>query len=101
MKSRITLITLGVSDLDKSLIFYRDGMGLPTQGIVGTEFEDGAIVFFKMSGGLTLALWPKKSMAKEAKIKVGEPSPVEFCLAHNVSSREEVDLVIEQAEKAG
>ena len=101
MKSRITLITLGVSDLDKSLIFYRDGMGLPTQGIVGTEFEDGAIVFFKMNGGLTLALWPKKSMAKEAKIKVGEPSPVEFCLAHNVSSREEVDSVIEQAEKAG
>jgi catechol 2,3-dioxygenase-like lactoylglutathione lyase family enzyme len=45
MKPLIKIVTLGVSDLEKSLAFYRDGMGLPTQGIIGTEFEDGAAVF--------------------------------------------------------
>src|SRR5213592_1764249 len=66
MKPRIKVITLGVSDLEKSLAFYRDGMGLPTQGIIGTEFEDGAVVFFEMNDDLILALWPKKSLAKDA-----------------------------------
>jgi hypothetical protein len=46
MKPRITVITIGVDDLERSLRFYRDGLGLQTQGIVGTEFEHGAVVFF-------------------------------------------------------
>ncbi len=52
MKPRITVITIGVDDLEKSLRFYRDGLGLQTQGIVGTEFEYGAVAFFDLQGGL-------------------------------------------------
>jgi len=44
MKPRITLITIGVNDLDASLRFYRDGLGFPTEGIVGKAFEFGAVV---------------------------------------------------------
>src|SRR5881409_2379575 len=65
MRPRIKVITLGVSDLEKSLAFYRDGMGLATEGIIGTEFEDGAVVFFEMNDDLILALWPKQSLAKD------------------------------------
>jgi uncharacterized protein len=56
MKPRITLLTLGVDDLEKSLAFYRDGLGLPTEGIVGKEFEHGAVAFFDLQNGLKLAL---------------------------------------------
>ncbi len=52
MKPRIKVKTLGVDDLEKSLAFYRDGLGLSTQGIIGTEFEDGAVVFFDMNEDL-------------------------------------------------
>ena len=101
MKPRISLITLAVADLEKSLAFYRDGLGLPTKGIIGTEFEGGAVVFFNMKGGLILALWPRKELAKDANIAVTPSSPSEFSIAHNVKSKEEVDAVIEQAKKAG
>ncbi len=59
MKARITLITLGVDDLEKSLAFYRDGLGLATPGIIGQEFEHGAVVFIELQSGLKLALWPR------------------------------------------
>ncbi len=101
MKPRITAITLGVSDLDRSLAFYRDGLGLPTEGITGTEFEDGAVVFFELEGGLMLALYPRSSLAKDAKVLVSPPSPSEFSITHNVGSREQVDAIIAQAERAG
>ncbi len=52
MEQRIKVITLGVDDLEKSLAFYRDGLSLSTQGIIGTEFEDGAVVFFDMNEDL-------------------------------------------------
>ena len=95
------MITLGVSDLNKSLIFYRDGLGLPTEGIVGTEFEDGAVAFFKMNDDLILALYPKTALAKDAKISVGPASPAEFSIGHNVASKQEVDGIMKQAEEAG
>jgi predicted lactoylglutathione lyase len=101
MKPRITIITLGVDDLDKSLTFYRDGLGLPTQGIIGKEFEYGAVVFFDLQNGVKLALWPRKSIAHDTHIPVQSPSSTEFTLAHNVSSKEEVDMVMEQAKEAG
>src|SRR2546428_9217780 len=101
MRPRIKVITLGVSDLEKSLAFYRDGMGLATEGIIGTEFEDGAVVFFEMNDDLILALWPKKSLAKDAKVAVSPPSPTEFSIGHNVKSKQEVDAVMKQAAKAG
>jgi uncharacterized protein len=101
MRPRIKVITLGVSDLDKSLIFYRDGLGLPTQGIIGTEFEDGAVVFFNMNDDLILALYPKAALAKDAKVSVSPPNPAEFSIGHIVKSKQAVDAVMKQAEKAG
>jgi catechol 2,3-dioxygenase-like lactoylglutathione lyase family enzyme len=101
MKPRITLITLGVDDLERSLAFYRDGLGLQTDGIVGTEFEYGAVVFIDLESGLKLALYPRTSLARDAGLPVGPPSATELSLAHNVVSKEEVDAVMEQARRAG
>ena len=101
MKPRITLITLGVDDLERALRFYRDGLGLKTQGIVGTEFEHGAVAFFDLQSGLKLALWPRKSIAHDVALPVGAANPTEFTLGHNVSSKAEVDAVMEQARRAG
>jgi len=101
MKPRIKIITLGVNDLDRSLAFYRDGLGLPTQGIVGTEFEDGAVAFFNLNDDLILALYPRASLAKDAGIPVGAQSPAEISLGHIVASKEEVDAIMRQAEQAG
>ncbi len=101
MKPRITLITLGVDDLEKSMRFYRDGLGLETDGIVGEEFENGAVAFFDLEKGLKLALWPRKSLAADSGLSVTARSPTDFTLAHNVSSKSEVDSVLMQAKKAG
>jgi catechol 2,3-dioxygenase-like lactoylglutathione lyase family enzyme len=101
MRPRIKVITLAVSDLEEALAFYRDGMGLPTQGIIGTEFEDGAVVFFSMNDDLILALYPKAALAKDAKVSATPPSPAEFTIGHIVRSKQEVDAVMEQAEHAG
>ena len=101
MKPRITVITLGVDDLERSLRFYRDGLGLATAGIVGTEFENGAVAFFELQAGLMLAVWPRASIAHDTGIPAGLPSPTELTLGHNVASREEVDAVMEQARRAG
>jgi catechol 2,3-dioxygenase-like lactoylglutathione lyase family enzyme len=101
MKPRIQVITLAVSDLEQSLVFYRDGLGLPTQGIVGTEFEDGAVAFFNLDDDLILALYPRAALAKDARVAVSPPSPAEFSLGHFVKSKQEVDAVMRQAESAG
>jgi catechol 2,3-dioxygenase-like lactoylglutathione lyase family enzyme len=101
MKPRITLITLGVDDLEKSLAFYRDGLGLPTEGIVGKEFEHGAVAFFDLQSGLKLAIWPRRDMAHDAGIPEGPRSATEFAIGHNVSSKQEVDVVMEQVRTAG
>ncbi|OGS98335.1 MAG: glyoxalase [Gallionellales bacterium RIFCSPLOWO2_02_60_31] len=92
---------MGVDDLEKSLAFYRDGLGLPTQGITGAEFEHGAVAFFDMQAGLKLAIWPRANIAYDAGIPLGAPSTTELTLGHNVASRAEVDNVMEQARKAG
>jgi catechol 2,3-dioxygenase-like lactoylglutathione lyase family enzyme len=101
LKTRIKVITLGVSDLNKALTFYRDGLGLPTKGIVGTEFEDGAVVFFDMNDDLILALYPRPALAKDAHVPPGPPSASEFSIGHFVASKQEVDALMRQAEKAG
>ncbi len=101
MKPRIKVITLGVSDLKKSLAFYRDGLGLPTDGITGTEFDEGAVAFFNLNDDLILALYPRPALAKDAKLPVSPPSPTEFSIGHNVASRQEVDAVMRQAQEAG
>jgi catechol 2,3-dioxygenase-like lactoylglutathione lyase family enzyme len=101
MKPRITLITVGVDDLDRAVRFYRDGLGWPTQGIVGAEFENGAVAFFDLAHGLRMALWPRTSLSKDSGVPVGPRSATEIALAHNVASREEADAVMAQAQKAG
>jgi catechol 2,3-dioxygenase-like lactoylglutathione lyase family enzyme len=101
MKPRITVLTLGVSDLEQSLAFYRDGLGLPTQGIVGQEFEYGAVAFFELRNGLLLALWPRTSIARDSRLPLQPPSATEFTIGHNVGSKEEVDAMMDQARRAG
>ena len=101
MKPRISLVTLAVDDLERAVSFYRDGLGLHTPGIVGTEFEHGAVAFFDLAGGLKLALWPRASLAHDIAQPVGPRSATEFTLANNVRTREEVDDVMAQAQRAG
>jgi len=101
VKPRITLLTLGVDDLERAVRFYRDGLGWKTEGIIGTEFEHGAVAFFELHGALKLALWPRKSLAHDAGIAAGPRSATEFSIAHNVSSRVEVDAVMAEVERAG
>lgn len=101
MKPHVTVITLGVDDLDRAVRFYRDGLGLQTKGIVGTEFEYGSVAFFALEAGLQLALWPRQSLAHDAGLPPGQPGATECSLGHNVASRDEVDAVMEQARQAG
>jgi catechol 2,3-dioxygenase-like lactoylglutathione lyase family enzyme len=101
VKPRVSLVTIGVDDLERALRFYRDGLGLKTSGIVGTQFEYGAVVFLDLEHGLKLALWPRASIAHDTGLSRGAQSPTEFTLGHNVASRAEVDAVMAQAEKAG
>lgn len=101
MRPRISLVTLAVDDLQRALAFYRDGLGLATAGIMGTEFEIGAVAFFELEGGLTLALWPRASLAADTGLPPAAPGPTGVALAHNVGSRDEVDAVMAQAHHAG
>jgi len=101
MKPRITVITLGVDDLERALRFYRDGLGLSTKGIIGQEFDHGAVAFFDLQSGVKLALWPRESISQETGLPPSGPSATEFMFAHNVASRAEVDAVMAQAENAG
>jgi uncharacterized protein len=101
MKPRISIITIGVDDLERALRFYRDGLGFPTRGIVGTEYEHGAVAFFELQNGLKLAIWSRTDMAHEAKVSLGPRSATEFSLGHLVQSKAEVDALIEQARRAG
>jgi catechol 2,3-dioxygenase-like lactoylglutathione lyase family enzyme len=101
MQPRITLITLGVDDLERAVRFYRDGLGLKTDGIVGTEFAYGAVAFFDLQAGLKLALWPRTSIAHDTGLPLASPSPTAFTLGHNVASKGDVDAVMAQATRAG
>lgn len=100
MKPRITVITIGVNDLERSVKFYRDGLGLPTQGIVGKEFEYGAVAFFDLQNGVKLAVWPRKNIARDSGVPLQPPSATELTIGHNVNSKSEVDETMEQARKA-
>ncbi len=101
MKNKISVITLGVSDLERATAFYQAGLGFSTQGIIGTEFENGAVAFFDMQNGLKLALWPKSSIAADTGVPIQGNAVHEFTLGYNVSSREEVDRAMLEAKSAG
>jgi uncharacterized protein len=94
-------MTIGVDDLERSLRFYRDGLGLKTEGVIGKEFEYGAVAFFDLQAGVKLAIWPRRSISLDTGLPPGIPSPTEFTLGHNVSSRADVDAVMGQARQAG
>jgi catechol 2,3-dioxygenase-like lactoylglutathione lyase family enzyme len=101
VKPSISVITIGVDDLEKSLAFYRDGLGLPTEGTVGREFEHGAVAFFNLSSGLKLAIWAQDDIAHDTGLPKTAISPTSFTIGHNVARREEVDDVMAEAAKAG
>src|SRR5215210_4582072 len=107
MEPRISVLTLGVADLERSLAFYRDGLGFPAEGIIGTEFEGddttpaGDVVMFQLAGGLILALYPRTELAKDAGVELWSARGGEYSIGHLVGSRDEVDQVIARAEAAG
>jgi uncharacterized protein len=101
MKARITVVTLGVDDLDRAVAFYRDGLGLQTPGVIGREIEHGAVAFFDLQDGLKLAVWPRASIAHDAGVAVTPRSVTEITIGHNVKTRGEVDTVLAQARQAG
>ncbi|HEY8608473.1 MAG TPA: VOC family protein [Noviherbaspirillum sp.] len=101
MQPRISVLTLGVDNLDRAVAFYRDGLGLATAGIVGAEYENGAVAFFDLHGGIKLALWPRKSMAADTGLPLQDGCRSGLTIGHNVRSRDEVRAVMEQARKAG
>lgn len=101
MKPRISVLTLGVGDLERSLAFYRDGLGLPTDGIVGREFEHGAVAFFDLAGGLKLALWAQDDLAHDTGLPRSPVDSTATSIGHNVASRAEVEAVMGEAARAG
>ncbi|WP_338280951.1 VOC family protein [Sinorhizobium sp. KGO-5] len=101
MKARISVLTLGVADLERSLAFYRDGLKLPTEGIVGREFEHGAVAFFDLANGMKLAIWAQDDLAHDSGLPKAPASATSFSIGHNVSRRSEVDEIMEEAAGAG
>ena len=101
MKPRISVLTHGVDDLERAVAFYRDGLGLATEGIVGKEFEHGAVAFFDLQSQLKLAVWARGDLAHDAGLPKAASSPGNVTIGHNVGRREEVDAVMDEARKAG
>jgi len=101
VRPRISVLTLGVDDLERAVRFYRDGLGLRTDGIVGREFEHGAVAFFELQGGLRLALWPRASLAHDTGLVTSPSAPTDFSIGHNVREPAAVDAVMAQAAAAG
>jgi uncharacterized protein len=101
MKPRISVLTLGVDDLERAVAFYRDGLGLATEGIVGRQFEHGAVAFFHLNAQLKLALWSREDLAHDAGLPKSAPCPTDFTIGHNVSRKDEVDEIMGQARQAG
>ena len=107
MDPRLNVITLAVDDLERALVFYRDGLGLQTKGVVATDLVDektgaaGAIVIFKLDGGLTLTLYPRTELAKDAAVQAGPLQTGQFSLGQLVATRTEVDRILEHAAAAG
>jgi uncharacterized protein len=107
MEPHIDVITLAVGDLERSLEFYRDGLGLEAGELVGTEYPGddltpaGAAAMFKLAGGLMLMLYPRSELAKDANIPLSSPQGGEFSIGYMVANRADVDALLGQAEDAG
>jgi uncharacterized protein len=106
MQPRIHVITLAVSDLDRALEFYRNGLGLDSPGVIGTEFAGddtnpaGAVAMFQLQG-LILAIYPRTELAKDANVPFGPPKSGEFSIGHAVATKVDVDALVAQAKAAG
>lgn len=94
MKPRISMITLGVQDLDRSTQFYEQGLGFPRMAF------EGGVSFFQLNG-TWLALYPWKELADDATVPPDGTGFRGVTLAHNVAGKEEVNSVINRAVKAG
>jgi uncharacterized protein len=101
LKPRITMLTLGVDNLERAVRFYRDGLGFATPGIIGKEFEHGAVAFFDLQAGLKLALFARGDLALDAMIPQSAGSPAGFSIGHNVRSTGEVDAAMALAKSGG
>lgn len=101
MKPCLSVLTLAVENLERAVSFYRDGLGWSTDGIIGTEFEFGAVAFFDLQAGLKLALWPRASLEHDTGQPLAAPLASAMSLGHNVFSQAEVDAVMQRAEFAG
>jgi catechol 2,3-dioxygenase-like lactoylglutathione lyase family enzyme len=106
MEPRIHVITLAVSDLERSLDFYRT-LGLESSGVIGTEFTgddtnpSGSAAMFELEGGLMLALYPRTDLAKDANVPFGPPKTGEFSIGKLVAGKADVDVLLAKAEAAG
>jgi catechol 2,3-dioxygenase-like lactoylglutathione lyase family enzyme len=96
LKGKVSLITLGVTDLEKSLAFYRDGLGFKTHNYE----ENAGVVFFELEGSW-LSLYPREKLAQDATVPAEGSGFRGITLAHNVASREEVDKVFAHAVSIG
>jgi predicted lactoylglutathione lyase len=100
MKARISVLTLGVNNLERAMQFYKN-LGWQTEGIVGQEYENGSAVFFDLENGIRLSLYERKNLAWDSTAALGPPSATEFAIGYMVSNSNEVDTLLKQAEKAG
>ena len=96
MKPKISIITLGVSDLAASVHFYRDGLGLPVH-----DYGDGSTIAFFELEGTWLSLYPSGKLVEEADVDFSDSGTPMFTLAHNVASPAMVDATLEEAARAG
>lgn len=96
MDLQITLVTLGVSDLAESIRFYRDGLGL----LMKERDDDTDVAFFPLDGAW-LSLYPRALLAEDATVTEDGSGFSGITIAHNVSSKKEVDTVLDEAESAG
>jgi catechol 2,3-dioxygenase-like lactoylglutathione lyase family enzyme len=105
--ARIDVITLGVDDLERALTFYREGLGLDSPGVVGTQWAGdeatpaGAVAMFQLQNGTMLSLYPRSELGKDANTDLGTSETSQFSIGQLVPSREAVDQVLAQAQAAG
>ncbi|OMH34877.1 VOC family protein [Tersicoccus sp. Bi-70] len=107
MKSQLHVVTLAVADLQRAVTFYRDGLGLATEGIIGSEHPatpdspGGETAMFHLDGGLILSLYPAGELAKDAGLPADAIGGSGVSLGHIVPERDDVDAVLREAELAG
>lgn len=101
MEPRFSILTLGVDNLEKSFKFYHEGLGFPSRGIIGKEFERGEVAVFDLKNGMLLSLYLKENLAWDAQIKEEKNAAAEFSIGYLTRNQEEVDAIMAKAKKAG